>query len=210
MYTIFVALGVGIVSGLIWTLLALWKTWAMGIVIGVLVSLLTFVLVSRRIAKSIEPGFQQIQKQIQSGNTQLAVKGLEEMLSLARWQVIRDIARRCGVPVIFKASYDKANRTSRTSFRGPGLDAGLKVLAEVRDRTGLPILTDIHEPSHAVPAAVVADVLQIPAFLSRQTDLLVAAARTGKAVNVKKGQFLAPPARYRRSGRSEYRSVVPG
>ena len=106
--------------------------------------------------------------------------------------VVRDIAGRCGVPVIFKASYDKANRTSRTSFRGPGLDVGLKVLAEVRDRTGLPILTDIHEPSHAVPAAVVADVLQIPAFLSRQTDLLVAAARTGKAVNVKKGQFLAP------------------
>ncbi|MBF8299772.1 MAG: kdsA [Acidobacteria bacterium] len=105
---------------------------------------------------------------------------------------IRDIARRCGVPVIFKASYDKANRTSRRSFRGPGLDAGLKVLAEVRDRTGLPILTDIHEPSHAVPAAAVVDVLQIPAFLSRQTDLLVAAARTGKAINVKKGQFLAP------------------
>ena len=105
---------------------------------------------------------------------------------------IRDIARRCGVPVIFKASYDKANRTSRRSFRGPGLDAGLKVLADVRDRTGLPILTDIHEPSHAAPAAAVVDVLQIPAFLSRQTDLLVAAARTGKAINVKKGQFLAP------------------
>ena len=105
---------------------------------------------------------------------------------------IRDIARRCGVPVIFKASYDKANRTSRRSFRGPGLDAGLKVLAEVRDRTGLPILTDIHEPSHAAPAAAVVDVIQIPAFLSRQTDLLVAAARTGKTVNVKKGQFLAP------------------
>ena len=105
---------------------------------------------------------------------------------------IRDIARHCGVPVIFKASYDKANRTSRTSFRGPGLDAGLKVLAEVRDRTGLPVLTDVHEPSHAEPAAAVADVLQIPAFLSRQTDLLVAAARTGKAINVKKGQFLAP------------------
>jgi 2-dehydro-3-deoxyphosphooctonate aldolase (KDO 8-P synthase) len=105
---------------------------------------------------------------------------------------IRDIARRCGVPVIFKASYDKANRTSRRSFRGPGLDAGLKVLAEVRDRTGLPLLTDIHEPSHAAPAAAVVDVLQIPAFLSRQTDLLVAAARTGKAINVKKGQFLAP------------------
>jgi len=105
---------------------------------------------------------------------------------------IRDVAARCGVPVIFKASYDKANRTSISSFRGPGLDEGLRILADVRARTGLPILTDIHEPSHAAPAAAVADVLQIPAFLSRQTDLLVAAARTGKAVNVKKGQFLAP------------------
>jgi 2-dehydro-3-deoxyphosphooctonate aldolase (KDO 8-P synthase) len=105
---------------------------------------------------------------------------------------IREIGARCGVPVIFKASYDKANRTSRNSFRGPGLDAGLQVLADVRARTGLPVLTDIHEPSHAAAAAAVVDVLQIPAFLSRQTDLLVAAARTGKPVNVKKGQFLAP------------------
>jgi 2-dehydro-3-deoxyphosphooctonate aldolase (KDO 8-P synthase) len=105
---------------------------------------------------------------------------------------IRDIARRCGVPAIFKASYDKANRTSRRSFRGPGLDAGLEALAEARARTGLPVLTDIHEASHAAPAAAVVDVLQIPAFMSRQTDLLVAAARTGKPVNVKKGQFLAP------------------
>jgi 2-dehydro-3-deoxyphosphooctonate aldolase (KDO 8-P synthase) len=105
---------------------------------------------------------------------------------------IKDIATRCDVPVIFKASYDKANRTSRRSFRGPGLDAGLSALSDVRARTGLPILTDIHEPSHAAPAAAVCDILQIPAFLSRQTDLLVAAARTGKAVNVKKGQFLAP------------------
>jgi 2-dehydro-3-deoxyphosphooctonate aldolase (KDO 8-P synthase) len=105
---------------------------------------------------------------------------------------IRDIARRCGVPMVFKASYDKANRTSRSSFRGPGLDAGLEALADARARTGLPVLTDIHEPSHAAVAAAVVDVLQIPAFLSRQTDLLVAAARTGKPVNVKKGQFLAP------------------
>jgi 2-dehydro-3-deoxyphosphooctonate aldolase (KDO 8-P synthase) len=105
---------------------------------------------------------------------------------------IREIARRCSVPVIFKASYDKANRTSRKSFRGPGLDAGLTILADVKVRTGLPVLTDIHEPAHAAPAAAVVDVLQIPAFLSRQTDLLVAAARTGRAVNVKKGQFLAP------------------
>ena len=105
---------------------------------------------------------------------------------------IREIANRCEVPVIFKASFDKANRTSITSFRGPGLDAGLRVLADIRARTGMPLLTDIHEPAQAAAAAAVVDVLQIPAFLSRQTDLLVAAARTGKAVNVKKGQFLAP------------------
>src|SRR5258705_4873880 len=105
---------------------------------------------------------------------------------------IREIANRCEVPVIFKASFDKANRTSITSFRGPGLDAGLRALADIRARTGMPLLTDIHEPAQAPAAAAVVDVLQIPAFLSRQTDLLVAAARTGKAVNVKKGQFLAP------------------
>ena len=105
---------------------------------------------------------------------------------------VQRVAAACGVPVVFKASYDKANRTSRTSFRGPGLDAGLQVLADIKARTGLPILTDIHEPAHAAPAAAVADILQIPAFLARQTDLLVAAARTGKVVNVKKGQFLAP------------------
>ncbi len=105
---------------------------------------------------------------------------------------VRDIAARCGAAVIFKASYDKANRTSNASFRGPGLDSGLRTLADVRAQTGLPVLTDIHEPSHAAAAAAVADVLQIPAFLSRQTDLLVAAARTGRVVNIKKGQFLAP------------------
>lgn len=105
---------------------------------------------------------------------------------------IREIAKRCEVPIVFKASYDKANRTSRSSFRGPGLAAGLTILADIRTRTGLPVLTDIHEASHAAPAADAVDVLQIPAFLSRQTDLLVAAARTGKPVNVKKGQFLAP------------------
>jgi len=105
---------------------------------------------------------------------------------------IREVAARCGIPVVFKASYDKANRTSLASFRGPGLDAGLRILADVRARTGLPLLTDIHEPAQAAAAADVVDVLQIPAFLSRQTDLIVAAARTGKVVNVKKGQFLAP------------------
>jgi 2-dehydro-3-deoxyphosphooctonate aldolase (KDO 8-P synthase) len=105
---------------------------------------------------------------------------------------LRDMARRAGVQYVFKASYDKANRTSAASFRGPGLDEGLRILGRVRELAGVPILTDIHEPSHADPAAAVADVLQIPAFLSRQTDLLVAAARTGRVVNVKKGQFLAP------------------
>jgi 2-dehydro-3-deoxyphosphooctonate aldolase (KDO 8-P synthase) len=105
---------------------------------------------------------------------------------------LREIGSRAGVPLIFKASYDKANRTSLSSFRGPGLDEGLKTLAEVKARTGLPLLTDIHEAAHAAPAASVVDVLQIPAFLCRQTDLLIAAAKTGKPVNVKKGQFLAP------------------
>jgi 2-dehydro-3-deoxyphosphooctonate aldolase (KDO 8-P synthase) len=105
---------------------------------------------------------------------------------------LKDIARRASVPLIFKASYDKANRTSIASFRGPGLKDGLRALARVREAAGVPILTDIHEPSHAAPAADVADVLQIPAFLSRQTDLIDAAARTGRAVNLKKGQFLAP------------------
>ena len=105
---------------------------------------------------------------------------------------LREIAVRTGVPLVYKASYDKANRTSVSSFRGPGLEAGLQVLADVRSRTGLPVLTDIHEPWHAAVAAQVVDVLQIPAFLSRQTDLIAAAARTGKAVNIKKGQFLAP------------------
>jgi 2-dehydro-3-deoxyphosphooctonate aldolase (KDO 8-P synthase) len=105
---------------------------------------------------------------------------------------VRDIARRAGVPYVFKASYDKANRTSGGSFRGPGLREGLRVLARVREAAGVPILTDIHEASQAGPVAEIADVIQIPAFLSRQTDLLLAAARTGRVVNIKKGQFLAP------------------
>jgi len=105
---------------------------------------------------------------------------------------IAAVGRRLQVPLIFKASYDKANRTSANAFRGPGLESGLRTLADVKARTGLPLLTDIHEPAQAAAAAAVVDVLQIPAFLCRQTDLLVAAARTGKPVNVKKGQFLAP------------------
>ena len=111
-------------------------------------------------------------------------------VGLAR--TIRDIAARCGVPYVFKASYDKANRTSLSSFRGPGLAEGLRTLRRVREEVGVPVLTDIHEPAHAAPVAEVVDVLQIPAFLCRQTDLLVAAAQTGRVVNIKKGQFLAP------------------
>jgi 2-dehydro-3-deoxyphosphooctonate aldolase (KDO 8-P synthase) len=105
---------------------------------------------------------------------------------------VRDIAERAGVQYVYKVSYDKANRTSGAAFRGPGLHEGMRILAHVRAAAGVPILTDIHEPSHAARAAEVADILQIPAFLSRQTDLLVAAARTGRVVNIKKGQFLAP------------------
>ena len=111
-------------------------------------------------------------------------------LGLAR--ALRDIAARTGVQFVFKASYDKANRTSAQSYRGPGLAEGLRVLRRIREDVGVPVLTDIHEPGQAAEAAQVADVLQIPAFLSRQTDLLAAAARTGRVVNIKKGQFLAP------------------
>ena len=111
-------------------------------------------------------------------------------LGLAR--TLAGIAREAGVPYVFKASFDKANRTSLGSFRGPGIGAGLAVLRRIKAEVGVPVLTDIHEPDQAAQAAEVADVLQIPAFLSRQTDLLTAAARTGRVVNIKKGQFLAP------------------
>lgn len=102
------------------------------------------------------------------------------------------IASDLKVPYIFKASYDKANRTSSSSFRGPGLKKGLKILAKIKKNTGLPILTDVHDESEVKEAADVCDILQIPAFLSRQTDLLVTAAKSGRAVNIKKGQFLSP------------------
>ena len=105
---------------------------------------------------------------------------------------LKKITSACGVPFVFKASYDKANRTSLKSYRGPGLQEGLDILREVREKVGVPILSDIHEPSHAEAAGRILDILQIPAFLCRQTDLILAAARTGKIVNVKKGQFLAP------------------
>lgn len=112
--------------------------------------------------------------------------------SLRHAEKIAAIARAVEVPIVFKSSFDKANRTSLGSFRGPGLDEGMRILGRVKDATGLPILTDIHEPWQAAPVAEIADILQIPALLSRQTDLIVAAARTGRVVNLKKGQFLAP------------------
>ncbi|HUF02981.1 MAG TPA: 3-deoxy-8-phosphooctulonate synthase [Aridibacter sp.] len=105
---------------------------------------------------------------------------------------ISEIADRVGIRFVYKSSFDKANRSSIESFRGKGMDFGLEVLQAVREKFGVPVVTDIHEPSQAAEAAEVADILQIPAFLCRQTDLLIAAAETGKAVNVKKGQFLAP------------------
>jgi len=105
---------------------------------------------------------------------------------------LRSLAEERSVGLVFKASYDKANRTSLTSFRGPGRDEGLRILAAVRDETGLPLLTDIHSPADARAAGEVVDCLQVPAFLCRQTDLIVAAAQTGKPVSVKRGQFLAP------------------
>src|SRR5216683_5185100 len=105
---------------------------------------------------------------------------------------LAEITARADVPLVFKASYDKANRSSEQSYRGPGLVEGLRILKKIKERFGIPILTDIHEVSQAAPVAEVADVLQIPAFLSRQTDLLVAAGNTGRVVNLKKGQFLSP------------------
>ena len=103
-----------------------------------------------------------------------------------------EISRKTGVPIIFKASFDKANRSSISSYRGPGLEKGLEILAAVRQQTNLPVMTDVHEPAQAATAAEVVDCLQVPAFLCRQTDLLCACARTGRPVNVKKGQFISP------------------
>lgn len=115
-----------------------------------------------------------------------------EALCLEIAEAVAKAAAKQNVQYVFKASFDKANRTSGTAFRGSGIDEGLRVLERVRDRTGLPVTTDIHEPSHAAAAGQVCEVLQIPAFLCRQTDLLLAAAATGRTVHVKKGQFLAP------------------
>jgi 2-dehydro-3-deoxyphosphooctonate aldolase (KDO 8-P synthase) len=115
-----------------------------------------------------------------------------EAQTIAAARKVADVAQRHGLPAVFKCSFDKANRTSGKSFRGPGLKEGLRVLSRVKHDAGIPVLTDVHEPSQCAPVAEVVDVLQIPAFLCRQTDLLVAAAAAGRAVNVKKGQFLAP------------------
>ena len=115
-------------------------------------------------------------------------------LNLRVADVLAALSAKLGLPVIYKASFDTANRSRAAAARGPGLERGLKALAKVKDSTGLPVLTDVHEPAHAAAAAAVVDVLQIPAFLCRQTDLLLAAGRTGKPVNVKKGQWLAPEA----------------
>jgi 2-dehydro-3-deoxyphosphooctonate aldolase (KDO 8-P synthase) len=115
-----------------------------------------------------------------------------ESLTLTIAERLREITRRLPVQLVFKASFDKANRTSGDAFRGVGLEAGLRILAKVRREVGLPVTTDIHESLQAAPVAEVCELLQVPAFLARQTDLLSAAAQTGRAVNVKKGQFLAP------------------
>jgi 2-dehydro-3-deoxyphosphooctonate aldolase (KDO 8-P synthase) len=119
-----------------------------------------------------------------------AMEGEEHTLDIAR-QLLQ-LKIELGIEVVFKASFDKANRTSVSAYRGPGLDEGLRILGEVRRQTGLPVLSDIHDISQVEAAAEVLDILQIPAFLCRQTDLLMAAGRSGKVVNIKKGQFLAP------------------
>jgi len=118
------------------------------------------------------------------------IESEEHCLRMAR--ALKDIAAQAGLPLVFKASFDKANRSSIRSYRGPGLEEGLRILNRVKIETALPVLSDIHEPSQASPASRVLDVLQIPAFLCRQTDLLLAAAATRRPVNVKKGQFLSP------------------
>src|SRR6202162_6361437 len=115
-----------------------------------------------------------------------------EAHACAMAEKIARIAHDCGVPYIFKASYDKANRTSLKSFRGPGLKEGLRILKKVKDEVRVPILTDVHEAGDVSTVAEVADILQIPAFLCRQTDLIVAAALSERVVNIKKGQFVSP------------------
>ena len=112
--------------------------------------------------------------------------------SLEMSYAIKEVSEDVGIPIIFKSSFDKANRTSIKSFRGPGIQEGMRILSDVKTETGLKVLTDIHSPDQAGLVSDVVDIIQIPAFLSRQTDLLIAAAKTGKPINIKKGQFLAP------------------
>tara|TARA_Y100001978_G_scaffold103941_1_gene92937 strand:- start:325 stop:1137 length:813 start_codon:yes stop_codon:yes gene_type:complete len=112
--------------------------------------------------------------------------------SLEMSYAIKEVSEDVGIPIIFKSSFDKANRTSIKSFRGPGIEKGMRILSDVKTETGLKVLTDIHSPDQAGLVSDVVDIIQIPAFLSRQTDLLIAAAKTGKPINIKKGQFLAP------------------
>jgi 2-dehydro-3-deoxyphosphooctonate aldolase (KDO 8-P synthase) len=141
-------------------------------------------------------------KEFEIGNVQVGAGELfliagpcvieSEAHALKMAEAVSSIAREVGIPYIFKASYDKANRTSLKSFRGPGLKEGARILRKIAETVRIPVLTDIHEPEHAEAVAEAVDVLQIPAFLCRQTDLLVAAAKTGRAINVKKGQFVAP------------------
>jgi 2-dehydro-3-deoxyphosphooctonate aldolase (KDO 8-P synthase) len=137
------------------------------------------------------------QFKIGAGNRPFLIAGPcvieSEQLALDTAGRIAEITKSLGMPYIFKSSYDKANRTSITSFRGPGLEKGLAVLEKVKQQIGVPILTDVHSEAQATEAGLVVDILQIPAFLCRQTDLLIAAAKTGKVVNIKKGQFLSPP-----------------
>jgi 2-dehydro-3-deoxyphosphooctonate aldolase (KDO 8-P synthase) len=118
------------------------------------------------------------------------IEGESQALEVA--QALAEMTRAAGVPLVYKSSFDKANRTSAVAARGVGMTRGLAILADVRERTKVPVLTDVHQPEQCAPVAEAADVLQIPAFLCRQTDLLIAAGETGRAINVKKGQFLAP------------------
>ena len=134
---------------------------------------------------------------VEIGNGKLAVLAgpcaLESLeLGLETGAEMKRLCEKYGFGYVFKASFDKANRTSIKSYRGPGLSKGLEQLAEIKEKLGVPVVTDIHEPWQAMPAAEVADLLQIPAFLCRQTDLLVSAAKTGRALNIKKAQFMAP------------------
>ncbi len=144
-----------------------------------------------------------MQKTLQLGN--ISIGNQQPMVLLGGMNVLesrelalevaahfKQVCAKLGIPYIFKASFDKANRSSKDSFRGPGLEKGLEILADIKDTLALPIITDIHEPWQAKPAAAVADILQLPAFLSRQTDLVLAMAATGAMINIKKAQFLAP------------------